>query len=64
MHVLNSGILREEKGYGDDEVDLKIVHLGTQPAFYPSRVTDGLPIYPEKGENYSPSFLRLNPNGE
>ncbi|KAI5898526.1 uncharacterized protein SCHCODRAFT_02612356 [Schizophyllum commune H4-8] len=31
-----------EKGYGDDEVDLKIVDLA-------------------KGENYSPSYLRLNP---
>ncbi|KAL1739474.1 hypothetical protein HDZ31DRAFT_49349 [Schizophyllum fasciatum] len=31
-----------EKGYGDDEVDLRIVDLA-------------------KGENYSPSYLRLNP---
>ncbi|KAA1471514.1 hypothetical protein DENSPDRAFT_837519 [Dentipellis sp. KUC8613] len=34
----------EEKGYGDDEIDLKIVDLG-------------------KGENFAPSFLRLNPKG-
>ncbi|TFY80944.1 hypothetical protein EWM64_g3067 [Hericium alpestre] len=34
----------EEKGYGDDEVDLRIVDLG-------------------KGENLTPSFLRLNPKG-
>jgi len=33
---------REEKGYGEDEVDLKVVDLG-------------------KGENFAPSFLRLNP---
>lgn len=32
----------EEKGYGEDEVDLKVVDL-------------------VKGENYAPSFLRLNP---
>ncbi|TFK41184.1 hypothetical protein BDQ12DRAFT_679037 [Crucibulum laeve] len=32
----------EEKGYGDDEVDLKLVDLG-------------------KGENFDPTFLRLNP---
>ena len=64
MHALTFSVLREEKGYGDDEVDLKIVHLGTQSAFYPSRVNDGLPLYLEKGENYSLSFLRLNPNGE
>ncbi|KAI0296168.1 hypothetical protein BC826DRAFT_908571 [Russula brevipes] len=34
----------EEKGYGKDEVDLKLVDLS-------------------KGENFSPSFLRLNPQG-
>ncbi|CCM06322.1 uncharacterized protein FIBRA_08574 [Fibroporia radiculosa] len=32
----------EEKGYGQDEIDLKLVDLS-------------------KGENYSPTFLRLNP---
>jgi len=34
----------EEKGYGPDEIDLKIVDLF-------------------KGENFAPSFLRLNPQG-
>ncbi|PCH33676.1 hypothetical protein WOLCODRAFT_22163 [Wolfiporia cocos MD-104 SS10] len=33
----------EEKGYGSDEIDLKLVDLS-------------------KGENYAPSYLRLNPN--
>jgi hypothetical protein len=31
----------EEKGYGDDEIDLRVVDI-------------------EKGENYDPTFLRLN----
>lgn len=34
----------EEKGYGKDEVDLKLVNLS-------------------KGENFSPTFLRINPKG-
>jgi glutathione S-transferase len=34
----------EEKGYGPDEIDLKVVDLS-------------------KGENFAPSFLRLNPKG-
>jgi glutathione S-transferase len=34
----------EEKGYGKDEIDLRLVDLS-------------------KGENFSPSFLRLNPKG-
>ncbi|KAH9081630.1 hypothetical protein EDB83DRAFT_2333937 [Lactarius deliciosus] len=34
----------EEKGYGKDEVDLRLVNLS-------------------KGENFSPTFLRINPKG-
>ncbi|KAI0322631.1 hypothetical protein OF83DRAFT_1167332 [Amylostereum chailletii] len=37
-------IALDEKGYGDDEVDVKYVDLA-------------------KGENFSPTFLRLNPKG-
>ncbi|THH19728.1 hypothetical protein EW146_g1481 [Bondarzewia mesenterica] len=45
-HVWSSAVrlALEEKGYGDDEVDLKMVDLA-------------------KGQNFSPSFLRLNPKG-
>ncbi|KAH9046249.1 hypothetical protein EDB84DRAFT_1466864 [Lactarius hengduanensis] len=41
-----AGVLcsQEEKGYGKDEVDLKLVNLS-------------------KGENFSPTFLRINPKG-
>jgi hypothetical protein len=51
-----------EKGYGDDEVDRKIVDLGTcslsthPPVYLVNLVSD-------KGENFSPSFLRLNAQG-
>jgi hypothetical protein len=42
--IINSSSFsfREEKGYGDDELSLKVVDLG-------------------KGENFDPTYLRLNP---
>ncbi|THH10457.1 hypothetical protein EW146_g8366 [Bondarzewia mesenterica] len=45
-HVWSSAVrlALEEKGYGDDEVDFKMVDLA-------------------KGQNFFPSFLRLNPKG-
>ncbi|THH04733.1 hypothetical protein EW146_g10099 [Bondarzewia mesenterica] len=44
MERLSHDAYREEKGYGDNEVDFKMVDLA-------------------KGQNFSPSFLRLNPKG-
>lgn len=57
--ILN--VYSEEKGYAPDEVDLRVVDLGLYCAHYfYSRIT----IFPAKGENYDPTFLRLNPAGK
>jgi hypothetical protein len=71
---------RHEKGYGEDEVDLRLVDISA--CWVPTikipnnkndhhRQRQGLPLASiisnftdfAAGENFSPSFLRLNPKG-
>jgi hypothetical protein len=52
---------REEKGYGVDEIDLRIVDIGESYCDF------NLSVFlcnSAKGENFAPTFLRLNPKGE
>lgn len=59
-------ICSEEKGYGEDEVVLKVVDLGMQPSdlLILSRLAESHVTITAKGENYGPKFLRLNSKGK
>lgn len=51
----------EEKGYAPDEVDLRVVDLGSYETRLFYFLTKSISA---KGENYDPAFLRLNPTGK
>ena len=60
MYLTN---VREEKGYGEDELDFRIVDLGLSAMDIKCDWFICL-ILTAKGENFSPTYLRLNINGQ